>query len=1619
MSKKSDVGINKYITTNKHKSVWMKILIALVLLVVFVTIYMLILPTITAEGADSIDIQDDVTSYWFYYNNGTDAEDPWVKIQGTDIDPAEVIPGSAVLKLQIAYQDVSIAALQNANYTATFTVPALMTTNSLTADSYDGDNNKNGTISCVDNLVTIAFDSEWVDGKADDGITEIMGSFSVDGAVNAGVLEDDNTGDIIINNVSMNVKFSDDTIAQMGKLTIQKSDAVFVTDANGNDFLEYSITVSTGDKAMPGVFVEDNFLRKDTKTDADLAYIAEYVGVSETDTTINSNDPAVSPVEEEISDNPSAVPGSVKIVPVTDTPGTLVWTIGKMPANSVRKLTYHIRLNDGYAGGSSKGNIVNKAAVSSSITNASGETEVFLRGDAETTFMPSVGASMRKVGYQLVENDDGSASVTYLIDVWALETNTYTLKNFEVLDYLRDSTNSSYSATWNNYADFTDIHIYDGSLSYESNKALQSTYGPDTSNATEVENWNSFNDGNNPVITTNNTYGEHAQIYIGDLEAGKHKTVVYTLQISADFFRSGNGAKDLVNRAEIYTNDGARLNGYNCGFAIQRNNWTRKVAGDKLTEDTDVAIPANSTVYAFDTDKNIALASSVPTSFTVPANSFKYQVVVNENGALDVSKATMTDCLDANYLAYSGYLRVDAYTVSPDNLPSGTTDSAVINSLASVGSLEKTVWLNIDNRSTFSFKFEELGSDPGSTYAYILTYYAKPIQSSDIDIKANNSFAIFGSVGSGGSYYNVDVSVDVSVTVVSDNTINVDKNGWYYTPTGSSELPWSGYGGAFWVIEIDANKIPTTLKLRDTMVGALYRMLPQDTIMDQIFGVYKGALPDGESITDYENLDAFRSSDTAAELQELDKTEYLTLERPSNLICDITFNKEIRLNKAIGEKLYILIGLMTSASNVPKSKAPKYYTNKLSVGSTDSTSFEEVASADVVGDINNGVYKEAYAAYTYDGTKYNCYKSIIDDDNTAIRQTNNSEMVPYYLDCDAITENGAYIEWVATINYNNRIDGSAVMSDVLPEGLELTYVRFLTVGVSNSYGDDPPVSIEIAELENNPEWEKYNTSDCIYYYNAATREIRWAVDGLKYDKNTNSLKNNKGKYLVEFQIVTKVIDPEIILSDKNLDGCTNTLNVTPEGWATPITDTAEIEELDVCTIQKTDNYSTDHLTQYPFEITLNPCNEDLMPDSDTLTIVDELSSTLVLDTSTIQVVDANNNPVKGWIASMQENDDGGHILTISNLPDEKKLKITYNTSLNAAPGQAVNITNNAHWAGYSTQSAAAYLHAGFSYSISASSSGEIIPVLHLIKLDGNDTSIFLQGAKFKIEKLNTTNTNNVITYDEDNATVIADDLTTNEDGEIIYNETAVDKLEPNIVYRVTETAPPLGYVSSNKSYLFAVAEGITDTTSGKTAYPIFPDGVSVQYSGVEYMLTVYNYKGEIAVNKTFSDPAGNVTTPPSTTCTFGLYTTAVPTIGTKPLQTLTITYSDEQEPVYTLNGIPQDEPKFTDLTVGETFYVYELNNNGNPIPDNGNNIAGANMFFIVNYSSGNGATPVNSTTISSIDIVNTVCYTTELPNAGGVGIYFYQTAGLAAIIAAAAIYLIYYVKRRKKKTGIY
>ena len=1169
----------------------------------------------------------------------------------TDVSGATDIPGNADFKLKISYGNVPIDTLLATDGKMTYTLPDLLR-NATANGSITSGSTTVGTITVANNTVTLAFDTTWLAKQKTETNTVISGDFFVEAEANLSQVGEDRTGKIVIGDTTINIDFAGDIVAKYGNVDLSKTVSAISEETDG-DYLTYTLTVTAGADGCPDVKVVDCF--------ADTQYIEEYVGVTGTSTATNDSDGPT-----ETSTDIGFTNGTVCLDPAaTDTtPGTLVWVIGNMAANETRTLTYRVKLKDAYTGVTAKENLQNTANVYS---------KTYQRDSDSVTFTPRARATMSKVASTFTPGENGGGTITYTIWVQAYADNSYVLDNVKIMDALDgsiDNRNGTSAAIRKNLSyDETSFRLYQGGSNGQNGSSGLEIMAGTTPNITDRDNDGKKNDSF--------TY------YVGSLAPGESKTLTYTVNVEPGvFMAAGNKDVQINNRACIYTDDrredgGVWLNGHNASKTINRKVWSRKLAGGK--QETASTVSMSGSVYDA-TGGSVTKIPSPDSSFTVPAGSYKYQVAANEAGDWDLSSASMADSLGSQYMQFVGYVRVDAYTISSNAPGSGLDDAAAIDNL-SRRTPDRTVWVKVDGQTSFSFTPEQIGL--AGKKAYLLTYYAQPTNIDGItQVVVSNRFELTGEVGIGNfRYVLTGIGAEASVVVAGGNSFAAEKQSWYYEEPKATTTGDFANGALYWVIKVDGTVLPKDTAIKDVTnaVGGSAHYIRGTSFV----GVYTGNLGT-KSLADYADLDSLIASGL---LTALGSSSY-TVEKDNSSLT-LTLKTEISL--AEGDSLYLIV--KTEPSQLPTKKRDAFtYNNKLQSRS-DGTNWldHNTASKTLYGSEN--IFKELGCVFTYPGSG-NSITNIQSGTNQGIST-------------GALNGAGTYVAWQIHVNYEGSLSGRHRVVEQIPDGMEVTYIRMWWLG-SKAVRQDPKPTFarltaeEIAALGGS--WTEYEKtlpinkagSQTNYYYTNG-QQVIWDIDNLVAGGGF------RDEYAVEIQIVCKVTDPGVLLGGVSKEF--NNVVRLQNSEGTTIGNDSNGVTIKKQTLSKQGTYNPEtNGGRYPFKITLNELGEDLVSDADTITLVDELSDTLILDTTSIRVVNTKTDEVvTNWTSSVE-----GQTLKIV-LPDKLPLTVTYETTVNAAPGQTISISNNAHWEGYTTPSGGSVEVKEFRYSTGGTAGADTSP----------------------------------------------------------------------------------------------------------------------------------------------------------------------------------------------------------------------------------------------------------------------------------------------------------------------
>ena len=1539
--------------------------------------------------AEPLDVTSYITKVQVWYRTEKSG-DNWVEV-GADTTG---IPADAELKFTISYKNANAGDVEAHSRTLQYRLPDLLIEPHVELSVIQDANGKEiGTITADTSAKTIqmSFTDEFLK-REEAEVKTIDGSFSFYAGADRDKVRENPNQNLIIGNMNISLPFETESDARLGTLNLTKTAGKFITDEAGVSYLEYTLTVSTGDTAMPEIKVTDHFT-------ANAEYIEKYVGVTGTESGAGTDqDSSVAPYEvgnqagtgklylgntiTEAAPIPKPAGASVT------SPGVLVWNVGNMNAQESRSLVYRVQLKPEYTGAQSRGAITNAAA---------SFARSYPHQTVSTNFEPHTNVEIKKTGGKYTLNESGGGTITYQVTVSADKTNTYPLKNVKINDALKNITDIRY-LPYLHYA-VGSFQLYQGSKVDESKR--------------QNIGQNPHKDQSNPIIYDSNTE-KRFDFYIDTLNPGETMTLTYQVEVSGDIFALGNETIRIKNRAAAYSDDTVTGGNQSFSFAnvektLDKKVWDRKLQSEKTAEDKNVPLSEGAAVYRYqNASSSWVEATDAAASFTVPAGSFPYQVVVNEAADWDVASAVLTDTLKNEYLAYTGYLRVDYYESGLREQPANDTQAVELLKKTTV---TKTVWADIDKMSTFSFSPKELGMADGDVCkgAFLLTYYAKPNQVSNVSqVTTGNAFTVKGNVvGPGGiSVTLAGVQVSTSTVLQGEKNLNLVKSGWYFDHNRESSGDWA-QGRLYWVIDVTGTEISAGTQIKDvpsTSVGSLHQV--RGTSMT---GLYIGTIPDGKSFTDYygsvreleadKGMKKLSGNNKNGEALPAD-ADYAWSAPADGTSATIEIKKTLTLQE--GEHLYMVLQTRPTY-NLNGTRAWRNYYNELWFRESSTSEFMKVNETVLRGASAGTNFKEMAGVYEYSGGSD--WKVISNE------KGNISQLLQ-----DEITEPGTYVEWRIKINYAGDLEGTVHVEDQIPEGLTPVYARYFWI--AKELFDNPPVVPEIGEYKNDQNWEKLETTalidgndrgnverTCISYFNSETGQLQFRVENLRKGGESADQRS------LEIQVLTRVSDPEILLNGKEKE-FVNAITVKNDSDKV-ISNSSATVTVTKKTISK-EMGSVDN-SKLPFTLQVNSLGEDLVKGEDTLTLVDEMKDPLQFDTESLKVTDKDGNQISNILSRIEDTEDRQQL--ILTIPDGQALTITYDAILNSPPDQDISVNNAAYWWGQSSD-IAQIKDATVRYTVSSTAETTTYPVLQVKKVDKDNTAAALNGAKFRLEQV-AWNTDEKCWKKVENGTDIVGTTgsTGNPAGIFSFGNTDGTRLQYNTVYRLTEEEAPEGYVLDKTPQYYVIAKKVDDN---------FPPelvkwrewGAKISYSGTTYYVTAYNEKGRLGLEKTFQNVNGETVTGsglPDGSYRFGLYPyqESGSYDSTAALQLLEVICQNGNV-TYKLNGSSTEKPEFTQVPVGARYRVLELDSNGNPITSTGTVVTMANgLKYRVEYKSGADAVTISEDgTAESVKITNRQ-YADMEP---GTGIFTESNLIYGSLLGGIVIVgILFWISRRRRR----
>lgn len=1466
-----------------------------------------------------------------------DSNGNWVNI---DTNGNQTIPGNAKIKLNVDYFNINIDQLINTDKYSqciTYTVPDLLS-NAQTVGIITQDSKEVGSMSVQNGMISLQFKNEYLKQLKTKENSSLTGDFYVEGDVNLSKLNPNGQVTVTTGDKTYNLDFGPDVFAQYGDLKIEKKLLVNskVISVNGEDYLSYAIKVTTGNVGCPDVKVVDTFTNNQD--------LVTYVGVTTNKKDLGGNPNNQEPYETIANGKQhgsiylGTTSSDTKPIPDENSKkenetGSLVWNIGDMSPNETRTLTYFVKLKENEP-------LNKKGAISN---NANVYSKTYPRHSSNATFdsIVSYGMNKQQEG-STIRNEDGSYTINYKLDFTLNSNSSYALKDFEIMDYLDYSDDHYVNENIRKYVSYNkdsfkvSVQKSNGTKKdLEKNEYKLAWAKGDTNYKTE---WDE-RDGNPTRFKITGFDKSPITVDPGD---SYYVTYSVTVQPEALAVMKSNSVQ-ISNRYFVNASNAKNVN--NNWDYLDRVYWDLNVGEYQWDEKTVKApIAASQEIKMSDDVYDSSFKSDTTDKFTIPAGSYPYIVTVNDTqGVWDATEVKMTDTLSSKNMEYVGYAKVEAFEYKKDS---------------SEYSLAGTKWVKIDGLNTFALSPNQIGWE-NKDYKYVFTYYAKPVNLENYSkTQVTNTFELNGVVKKG------DVSIDIS-KIQSSKTVefsgsynmNVHKSSWYYQEPEPDAQTWKN-GELYWVIEVSGTSIKEDTVFKDSVVKNSDKEEDKLSYLhdDSLVGIYKGT-----SINNFKTIDDLKTSENFTDVR--DSFGELTFAGTNGNYdsLEIPVKNKISLNE--NERVFMIV------KSEPSVRPTNYrdafnFSNKVST-KDDGINFMDRSTATKTLYCGGDILKELGQTFQYN-KESSKIKTIDVGKDVNIPAGSESRI---YKDGLNETGSGIYASWVFKLNLAGDLSGSYRVLENIPDGMQLAYMRIKWIGAEQKKISQ----IVSKKIDNHDGWTEKSTKandddnesrTTIYYVkgNQALIELGDFYAGKVTDK-----------YSVDVQVVCKVTDSNVLLGNKEKEFMNTVVLQTQDGnditsASSPVK--MKISNLDKRYIPVTENNK--NTNKVNFTIKTNQLGQQLPNNEGSkLKLIDKLSDTLILDTSSIKVVKTGTEEKVEFNASVGE-DNTLEIELTNGIP----VTITYTATVNAAPGQTVGFSNEAYWKNYSS-SGQKVEEKNYSYEAGGTVSGAQNPVLKITKKDKNHLNKLLAGATFKMVecKMNEGNIQETNTSWQG---------TTDKDGNLELG-TGTNLMQYNTIYKVTEEKAPDGYVDENYScYIMVVKDDGSDKYKTYKDHKDWHSNVKIQYQST-YELTVTNHKGEITVEKKFLNVAGHDSNPVSGKYKFGLYKDK--DALDKPIQTIEITYKT--------GDLNINSEKFKDLGLNETYYVYELDNNDHPIKDSGVHVINRLEYF-TSYSN-NEVKNGDTVTVTNQSRVK------QLPSTGGYGSLLYRISGAMLVLASLII----------------
>lgn len=1477
-------------------------------------------------------------------------------------------PDSKYLKITVHFKDINASELKN-TYGGSFsyTLPIFFRmTDTTPRDITDRNGKKIGNIHVENGNAIVTYTDDYF--KSLDKNATLSGSFFVEGAINLSKLDKNNgTTQMIVPNGTIYLDYGPDYLEKYGDVKVEKqcskNDKNSEYDKN-SDYVKYTIKVTAGQDGSKNVYVVDKF----TNNDQLVSYMGD---ISNTPTNLTTSPNRQNPYEERETDVAGKIyltstPTSDNEVPepVTDDssitkPGSLVWSIDKLDSNETRTLTYFVKLSDNQ-------NLRNQSITNKASAFTKNGKTTYPKGQSEQKFTLIANYTMPK---SIVKNNDkdytkdeeGNYIIQYKLEFNLDSSSNYPLKNFVFMDYLNadDYKTDDKMLPYISYdRDSVKLHKVTGNKDEIVNSSKYKVeWGMDGNDY--KANWSETN-GNPKRFRVTGSESNPLTIYPGD-----QYYVTYKLKVKPEVYAAMQSNEVKIINRYITNADNAKefdnnsLNKVLNELKLSEYNWVQKTLDNNVTNKDQTINMGSSDIYVKKNDKYEKDASVK--SFEVPAGSYKYTVNVNQTmNQFNVTDATLKDELSSGIMHYVGYVKITPYKYNAET-----------NNYEG----QQPKWVKIENQQKFELELSQIGWNNNNGYRF--EYYAKTDDLSQVgNVAVTNKFTINGDVVGDETFKFNDVSSSQTIQVKGYYSLSVNKSAWCYEKPQENATSWTN-GKLYWVIKVDGSAIRKDTEIKD-VISSDKNLTDSFLHKDSVACIYLGKT--AQDINSYASYEEFLNSNKGLVNKSDSFEQKFTNDKKfsgtdNNSELTLTAKETLTLNN--GESVYIVI--RTEPQRLPEAYREtctyKNHAYKKNLGDADFTECNNASQA-LYGGPN--ILKELGQTFTYDGKTVSTIKAGADLTNSKDPDPNKicKELL------NTSTRKGAYISWAFKVNYAGDLKGTYQVLENIPNGMELSYIRIKWHG-------DNAQKIESKSIDGlGTDWEeKSNTTTndngntnqiTTYYYNKTKNQALIKLGEFEAGKERDT-------YSVDVQVVCRVTDEKVLLGGEG-KSFTNKVTLLSKDGQTEIdtaTNTATTQNncLDKSHVQKGQKID--------YTITANTLGQKLpLNDGDKLTLVDELGKNLELDPSTIKAVNESGKDVP---IDKPFNPDT-RVLEIS-IPNNEKVIITYTVTVKEAPETEATVSNKVYWKSYSDNGGKNDVIEKFTYSLNAGGSTDSTgnPQLTIKKVD-QDNSNLMDGVTFDVYEceLNGNTIQRVTSNNKTSGTTV--------NGIYSIDQSFITKY--NTIYEIKETNTPKGYIEDKNSYYIVYLKKVNgeylDYANSCKKYFEKQNNkyYIIAYTPADFNPVIYNTQKGIVVKKAFiNNAAGNDPKPVSGTYTFGLYEDAQG--NGERIQTQTIKYSASET--------QEKTAKFINLELGKTYYVFELDDKGNPIVNSSQEVTINKLQYTVEYKNEKGESPNAATNGQTVTVTNR-SRTKILPSTGGYGSLLYRISG-AMLALASLIYL--------------